>query len=116
MIKKCISGFALVCILGLGGSIFYIKYQVLALESSLLQMQRQIYHAKESVHLLHAEWAYLNEPKRLQKLALHHLNLKPARPMQLVAVQALRPVSKPDLLESCETMLCQNQMAVTLVQ
>lgn len=116
MIKRWIYGLSLVCILGLGSSIFYIKYQVLALEDSLLQVQRNIYRTKESLHLLKAEWAYLNEPKRLQKLAVHHLDLKPARPVQLVAAQTLRAASQPDLLEGCETMLCQNQMPATLTQ
>ncbi len=114
--KRWINVGALVCVLGFGSSIFYIKYQVLDLESSLLGVQREIYRAQESMHLLNAEWAYLNEPKRLQKLAAHHLDLKPARPMQLVAVQTLRANSRSDLHEGCQTLLCQNQITNTLTQ
>ncbi len=115
--RHWINACALMCILGLGTGIFYIKYQVLAIEGDLLQVQREIYRAKESLHLLNAEWAYLNEPKRLQKLAAYHLDLKPARPVQLVAMQTLRAATtRPDLPESCATLLCQNQMAAMLTR
>ncbi len=71
----------------LGGSIFYVKYQVLEIEDSLLGVQREIYRAQESLHLLRAEWAFLNEPQRLQKLSASHLNLQSPKAVQLVSTQ-----------------------------
>jgi hypothetical protein len=50
-------------------------------------------HERESLHLLNAEWAYLNRPERLRTLADRHLDLAPMDSRQINAVRALPAAS-----------------------
>jgi cell division protein FtsL len=68
-------------VLGLG--LFLLKYEVADLERKISSLNREIVQNREAVHVLGAEWSYLNEPSRLAKLASQHLGLKPVTPAQL---------------------------------
>jgi len=52
-----------------GYTLFYITFQVEALEAELTRLNREILIEQESVHVLKAEWSYLNRPDRLEKLS-----------------------------------------------
>lgn len=65
--------------------LFRVKYEVVGLESQHKQVKRAISATNESIHLLRAEWAHLNDPKRVQLLAAKYLNhIKPLKKNQMV--------------------------------
>ena len=65
-------------------ALFQLKYCVAEQERRMAKILKEIYLAEESIHILQAEWSYLNDPQRLQKLATKHLHLHPAQTLQLV--------------------------------
>ncbi len=67
----------LVLALGLGFGLFQLKYQVQGLESELARTNRQILESEEAIHVLKAEWSYLNRPERIETLARKYLDLQP---------------------------------------
>ncbi|MBI4967588.1 MAG: hypothetical protein HZC25_05660 [Rhodospirillales bacterium] len=82
----------------LGGiGLYLLKHEVKAKESKLAETQRQILADQQTIHVLKAEWNYLNDPARLKDLAERHLGMKPVRASQMVAVGALpaREVAPP---------------------
>lgn len=72
-----------------GIAMFLVKYEVQALEEDLRAANHQIRRDREQIHVLQAEWAYLNEPSRLRALAEKHLNLHPLEPTQVITLASL---------------------------
>jgi hypothetical protein len=66
----------------MGYGLYQLKHEVMALESELGRVNRQIVREQENIHVLRAEWAYTNQPQRLQALAQRHLDLTPMSPRQ----------------------------------
>ncbi len=52
-----------------GYVLFYITFQVEALEAQLTDLNHQIVKEQETIHVLKAEWSYLKRPDRLKKLS-----------------------------------------------
>lgn len=103
MIKR--STFFMILLAGLiGVGIFQLKYNVVSLEEDLWKVQRQILSEQEATHVLKAEWAYLNEPARLQKLSQEHLKLRPIASNQLVSVDVLSDMSMFDVASLNESL------------
>lgn len=77
---------ALTCFLALilGVAVFRITYQVDALEKELKQLNQAILDEQETIHILRAEWSYLNDPDRLKNLAERFLDLKEMDGRQLI--------------------------------
>lgn len=71
------------CVFGL----FQVKFKVQNLHREVAELQKQLEHEKNSIHVLKAEWAYLNQPERLQRLAEKFLNLAELKPEQIMLVQ-----------------------------
>lgn len=69
---------------GIGLGLFQLKYTVMNSEQKYKQIISSIKTTRESIHVLKAEWAHLNDPKRLQALAVKHLDVHPITPNQLV--------------------------------
>lgn len=67
------------------GFLFYTSHQAQELEAELEASHRAVIAEREAIRILHAEWAYLNEPGRLRALARRHTPLGPAMPIQIVA-------------------------------
>jgi len=67
------------------GFLFYTSHQAEELEAELEASHRAVIAEREAIRILHAEWAYLNEPGRLRALARRHTPLGPAMPVQIVA-------------------------------
>lgn len=66
-------------VLALSGCLFSMKHAVIRLERNLRSIEAKIFQEHNTIKALRAEWAFLNHPKRLEKLAHHHLpHLKPA--------------------------------------
>ncbi len=57
-------------------ALFQVKYKVQNLRRDLAEIERQISADKKSIHVLGAEWAYLNRPERLKQLADQYLDLR----------------------------------------
>lgn len=75
--------------------LFQVKYRVQDLNKDLAEINRQIEEEQEAMHVLKAEWAYLNQPERLRALVGRHLQLGAINVSQLrdpVASVAQQPV------------------------
>lgn len=74
-----------------GIGLFHLKYAVQAQEERLGALRQQIRQDREAIHVLRAEWSYLNEPGRLADLVRRHLELAPVLAAQLAAIDDLPP-------------------------
>ncbi|MEM7026115.1 MAG: cell division protein FtsL [Pseudomonadota bacterium] len=66
--------------------LFAMKDQVRRLEGELDRMQTEIRDERIAISRLKTEWAMLNQPGRIDRLATTHLGLKPAKPGQIVQI------------------------------
>jgi cell division protein FtsL len=70
-------------ILMTGVAVFSVKAAVAGLEEELLRVRKEIARDHEAIHVLNAEWSYLNQPTRLAELAKRHLpQLQPIATVQ----------------------------------
>lgn len=85
-----------------GFGLFHVKYKVQALEEDLARLNAAIIGEQEQLHVLRAEWAYLNRPARLERLSAGHLGLRPLEPEQIRAIGdlPLRPKDGKQATES----------------
>lgn len=90
--NKSFNILAFCCVVVVGGSLFQVKYQVIDLEKRLETIHARIAQTKESIKVLQAEWGYLNNPGRLQRLAQQHLNMTPPEQTPKASQQALRVI------------------------
>jgi hypothetical protein len=74
----------------LGVVLFQVKYTVADLESLHKSLRKEILTKSEELHTLNAEWAYLNDPARLQSLAQKYLTLSPIRGEQVIPYSELK--------------------------
>jgi hypothetical protein len=74
--------------------LFQVKYSVQGKEAELRQITRQIDANREAIHVMEAEWSYLNDPLRLADLARRHTDLAPAMSTQIATFDQL-PVRPP---------------------
>jgi len=68
-------------------ALFSIKYKVQDLEQELAFLNKSIYQERQSIHVLKAEWSFLNNPERLGSLARRHLHMGPVLPAQLATLE-----------------------------
>lgn len=73
--------------IGAGLGLFVLKYEVQAMEERLVSINRQTLRDFESIHVLKAEWNYLNRPSRLEDLASRLLSLGPVTALQSVSIR-----------------------------
>lgn len=78
-------------------ALYMVKFSVQNLQHEVAQTQKQLAQEKESLHLLNAEWAYLNRPERLRRLADTHLNLVPLDSRRMENL-ALLPAASSDVM------------------
>jgi len=67
----------------LGVGLFQVKYNVQSKERDLREVRRQIEANYNAIHVLDAEWSYLNDPLRLADLTRRHTGLVPTTPGQI---------------------------------
>jgi cell division protein FtsL len=67
--------------------LYVLKDQVQRLEQELQDLQAAIVTERSALNRLRTEWAMLNQPGRIARLAAEHLNLRPARPGQIVSIE-----------------------------
>jgi len=71
-----------------GTGLFMLKYQVQGEEQRLHHIQKQIVQTEEEIHVLKAEWSYLNEPTRLRELAERNLAMHPMKATQISSIES----------------------------
>jgi len=76
--------FTIIMISLLSTGLFQIKYRVKDLEKDLKGVNREIFEAENSIHLLEAELNYLESPRRIQHLVEQHLKLTPLKVKQII--------------------------------
>ena len=80
---------------GAAAAIFALKYEVQVLEERLSYLNAQIVKDQESIHVLRAEWSYLNRPVALEKVAKEHFVLEPIIATRIRAIDQI-PVRTPE--------------------
>ena len=71
--------------------LFHVKHEVSAIEHQLSQAQSSITERREAIHILEAEWSYLNQPARIAELSRRHLELTPMGPEKVLDLDDLPP-------------------------
>lgn len=64
-------------------ALFHVKYKVQYLKRELAEVHRQLAADQDAMHVLQAEWSYLNQPERLKTLSEKYLKLKPIEVAQI---------------------------------
>ena len=67
----------------IGLTVFVVKVQVQDMEDQLAEFNRTVTEDRQAIHVLKAEWSYLNEPARLRVLAERYLGLRPIETRQV---------------------------------
>ena len=78
-----------------GGVLFGVAFEVSAIEERLYVLNQEISGDRDAIHVLRAEWSYLNQPERLEGLSQRYLELQPLEGGQLVVIAAVP--AQPDL-------------------
>ena len=76
---------------GVAVGLYHVNYRVKELQEELKRVERDIKQERERLHVLEAEWSYLNRPSRLARLARKHLDMETLQPEQIVRVEQLPP-------------------------
>jgi hypothetical protein len=89
-----IRGMGTTIVLGLvAGSLatvlFFVKHEVKEQEVRLAELNREIRQGQENIHVLKAEWSYLNDPVRLRQLSEHYLSMRVMAPSQVSSLADL---------------------------
>ncbi len=86
--------FVLMLVIASGASLMGVSQNVQRVEREVSRLDRAMESEKERVRILRAEWAYLNDPSRLEALATGGLMMQ--------APEGEDMVSKPDALPERE--------------
>lgn len=78
-------------------TLFLITYQAQNVEKEVAALNRKAIAEQEAIHVLRAEWSYLNRPERLSALAERHLGLQAIAPAQMIAAKQLDGLPKAKL-------------------
>jgi hypothetical protein len=68
-----------------GAGLYFLKMRVEDQEQRLVSIQKQIVETRASIHVLKAEWSYLNDPSRLREQAERLLSMKQVSPRQIIS-------------------------------
>lgn len=79
----------LVLVLAASGGLYYVKYRVQHLEQQLRTLNQAVVREQEAIHVLKAEWSYVNRPEKLADLVEHHLRLGPVPGAQVGTIDSL---------------------------
>ena len=84
------------CFAALAMGLYLVKYSVQGVQRDVATLKQQLATEKESLHLLNAEWAYLNRPDRLRQLADRHLDLVPLDSRQIEDINSIPAAATED--------------------
>jgi cell division protein FtsL len=74
--------------------LFTMKQDVRQMEDDLHAAHRDILDQQEAIHVLESEWSFLNQPARIEDLAIRHLGLQPIPAERIVRLDDL-PLRQP---------------------
>jgi len=77
---------------GLSMIMFSVKYQVHDLEAEHQRLVQELDDERRALHVLRAEWANLNDPKRIKTLAEQYLGMTSMMPSQVNTIGDLQDV------------------------
>jgi cell division protein FtsL len=86
--------------------LYIMKDRVSRLDGELRRQQAMIAAEQTRLHRLRAEWAMLEEPGRIARLAAAHLQLRPAHPTQIMSID--------DLPRRAELLVAERQLPALL--
>lgn len=90
MLKGLIGTVVSACLAGaVGVGLFFIKHEVKEQEARLSELNAEIQRGQEAIHVLKAEWSYLNDPTRLRQLSERFLGMKVMGPSQIATLNSL---------------------------
>jgi len=72
-----------------GIGLFLVKHEVKDMEGRLAGINQEVQRNREEIHVLNAEWSYLNDPARLRELAQKYLGMRPLGPTQVAGFDFL---------------------------
>ena len=81
---------------------FALKEKVDMTKKELMRTQRQIVETQQTLHILQAEWAHLNQPAYLQSIVKNHLSLNRTSGKQMQRWADAR-AQKPATVAALET-------------
>ncbi len=70
-------------------ALYQLKYEVAALEAEHIRLASELAAEHDAIHVLKAEWAFLDRPDRLAELAGSHLDLVPLGADRVVRISDL---------------------------
>ena len=81
-----------------GIGLFVLKYEVKSMEGQLAVIHGKTLENLEAIHVLKAEWSYLNQPARLEDLGRRLLRLGPVQSSQTIDIDDIpfRPIGIDD--------------------
>ena len=93
----------LIVMSAIGWGVYQLKYQVQGLEAQLARTNREIVAEQDAIHVLKAEWSYLNQPRQISAMAKKFLEVAPIGPRQMVTLTMIPsraegavPATKPE--------------------
>lgn len=94
--KKTGITLSIVALTLVGFGLFNVAQNVRNYEGELKSLNREIAQEQETIHTLKAEWFYLNQPERLEKIARKHTSLEPIDEKNLLALSVVPFLSQPE--------------------
>ncbi len=92
--------FIIFCWLAAGSAaaliLFQIKQEVRDLEQEIATTRGAILRDQEALHILEAEWSYLNSPARIAALAERHLGMAPIPAERIIGFADLPLPDNPE--------------------
>lgn len=80
-----------------GAALMVVSHKVQRAEVEISRLEGLVSQEHETIRLLEAEWAYLNNPQRLDEIATQYLGLVPALPESLASdFSVLQPVPETE--------------------
>lgn len=78
-----------------GTMLMNVSHDVQRVEREIKLIDREITREKENIRVLKAEWAFLNNPARLEKLATSYVDLVSPQAAQLISDMSVIPDNDP---------------------
>jgi cell division protein FtsL len=85
--------------------VYKIKFESIRQAERLAKLRTEVRNEREAIATLRAEWSRLDNPARIQQLAVRHLALKPVEPRQFDRLDHLpERASEPPPADGSESM------------
>ncbi|MCC9620236.1 hypothetical protein LPB41_00920 [Thalassospira sp. MA62] len=86
---RAVTIIGLVLTIMIGTGTYWVSHQVERLEKQYANIQSDILAEQENIHVLEAEWSYLNNPERIERLSQQYLSLRQIDVVQMANIDSL---------------------------